>query len=148
MNRLTLFAPLALLAACSEEPTLDDPAQNNAQAIGPLGVPDPVESAPAVTPNPEAATDTIPAPFLGDWSAKAEDCGKGGDVTRLTIAPDELRFYESSASVTGVAGSRQEIKVTARYTGEGESWIATRSFVLAEDNETLTSEGMTRVRCP
>ncbi len=144
MIRLTLILPLILVAACSQEPALDDMTQNNAQEMEPLSLPDPVESSPTAT----AASDTIPAPFQGAWSAKATDCGKGGDVTRLTIAPGELRFYESSASVTGVTGTRQEIRVAARYIGEGETWEATRTFTLSADGNSLTSDGMTRVRCP
>ena len=144
MIRLTLMLPLALVAACSQEPALDDVTQNNTQEAEPLSLPDPVEP----SPTPAGATDTIPAPFQGEWSAKAADCGKGGDVTRLTLAPGELRFYESSADVTGVTGTRQEIKVSARYTGEGETWDATRTFRLSADGNSLTSDGMTRVRCP
>lgn len=144
MNRLTLIMPLVLVAACSQEPTLDDMTQNNTQEMEPLSLPDPVEPSPTAT----AVADTIPASFHGTWSAKAADCGKGGDVTRLTIAPGELRFYESSASVTGVTGTGQEIRVAARYTGEGETWEATRTFTLSADRNALTSDGMTRVRCP
>ncbi|MCR5871780.1 MULTISPECIES: hypothetical protein [unclassified Sphingomonas] len=144
MIRLTLMLPLALVAACSQEPVLDDVTQNNMQEAEPLSLPDPVEPSPV----PVSGTDTIPAPFQGDWSAKASDCGKGNDVTRLTIAPGELRFYESSASVTGVTGTRGEIKVSARYTGEGETWDATRTFMLSADGNSVTSDGMTRVRCP
>lgn len=144
MIRLTLILPLALVAACSQEPALDDPPQNNTQDAEQVSLPDPVEP----TPTPADATDTIPAPFQGEWSAKTADCGKGSDVTRLTIAPGELRFYESSASVTGVTGTRGEIKVSARYTGEGETWDATRIFALSPDGNRLMSDGMTRVRCP
>jgi len=143
MIRRTLILPLALVAACSQEPVLDDVTQNNAQEMEPLSLPDPV----ATTSAPAGATDTIPSLFQGAWSAKAADCGKGSDVTRLTIAPGELRFYESSASVTGVTGNRQEIRVSARYTGEGETWEATRTFTLSADGNSLTSDGMTRVRC-
>lgn len=144
MNRLTLIMPLVLAAACSQEPTLDDMTQNNAQEMEPLSLPDPVEPSPTAT----AGADTIPAPFHGTWSAKAAGCGKGGDVTRLTIAPEELRFYESGASVTGVTGAGQEIRVAARYTGEGETWEATRTFTLSADGNELMSDGMKRVRCP
>lgn len=144
MNRLTLILPLALVSACSQEPVLDDMTQNNTQEMVPLSLPDPVEPRPTAT----AGADTIPAPFHGNWSAKAADCGKGGDVTRLTIAPGELRFYESSASVTGVTGAGQEIRVAARYTGEGETWEATRTFTLSADGNALMSDGMKRVRCP
>lgn len=143
MIRLTLIMPLALVAACSQEPALDDVTQNNTQDAEQVSLPDPVEP----TPTPADATDTIPAPFQGEWSAKTADCGKGSDVTRLTIAPGELRFYESSASVTGVTGNRQEIRVSARYIGEGETWEATRTFTLSADGNALMSDGMKRVRC-
>ncbi|MFL9842504.1 hypothetical protein ABS767_16155 [Sphingomonas sp. ST-64] len=153
MNRLipcALLAPLALLAACSGEPVLNDVTQNNAQEMEPLSLPDPVEPAP--TPSASASTAAvaaeIPEAFRGRWSGKAGDCGKGSDITRLEITPAELRFYESSGTVTGIEGEGAEIAVTARYTGEGEAWTATRSFELSPDGKTLTSEGMARVRCP
>lgn len=139
-----LIFPLALVAACSQEPVRDNAIQTNVQEAEPVSPSDPV----APTATPAAATDTIPAPFQGDWSAKAADCGTGSDVTRLTIAPGELRFYESSASVTAVTGTRQEIQVAARYSGEGETWEETRTFTLSTDGNSLTSDGMTRVRCP
>ena len=141
MIRLTLILPLALVAACSQEPALDDVTQNNTQEMEPLSLPDPVAPSPT-------ATATIPAAFQGAWSANAADCGKGSDVTRLKITPNELRFYESSAAVTSVSGLGSEIKVSARYTGEGETWEATRTFALSEDGSTLTLDGMPRVRCP
>ncbi len=146
MNRLIFFAPLALLAAGSEEPVMNDVTQNNAQAMEPLSLPDPVEPEPTPSATTAAVAAEIPEAFRGAWSAKAADCGKGSDITRLEIAPGELRFYESSGTVTRVEGAGQEIAVTARYTGEGETWTATRNFVL--NGEMLTSEGMARVRCP
>lgn len=147
MNRLILFAPFALLAACSEEPALNDVTQNNAQAMEPLSLPDPVEPTPTASVARDAAAE-IPQAFRGEWSEIAADCGKGSNVTRLELTPDEVRFYESSGAVTAVSGADREIAVTARFTGEGETWTATRSFVLGEDGQTLTSQGMTRVRCP
>ncbi|WP_422057102.1 hypothetical protein [Sphingomonas sp.] len=143
MIRLPLILPLALVAACSQEPVLEDVTQNNAQAMEPMGRPDPVASAPAQT-----AAGTIPAAYHGKWSANAADCGKEGDVTRLTIAPRELRFYESSAAVTAVSSTDQSISVTARYTGEGETWEATRTLALSGDGSSLTVDGMPRARCP
>ncbi len=141
MIRLTLILPLALVAACSQEPVRDNAAQNVTQEAEP-----PRQTKP-VAPSPTTAA-TIPAAFQGAWSANAADCGKGSDVTRLTIAPNELRFYESSAAVTSVSGTGPQIKVSARYTGEGETWEATRTFALSEDGDTLTLDGMPRVRCP
>jgi hypothetical protein len=150
MIRLTVIATFALVAACSQEPAPDDGIASAEQEAGQRTAPSPSPSPspPAPSPVPAEATDTIPAGFQGHWSARAADCGKGGDVTRLTIAPAELRFYESSAAVTAVTGTRQEIRVAARYRGEGESWEATRTFALSADGRRLTSDGMTRVRCP
>lgn len=150
MIRLTVIASLALVAACAQDPAPDNGIGNAEQDAGQRAAPSPAPTpAPvAASPVPAEATDTIPVGFQGDWSARAADCGKGGDVTRLTIAPSELRFYESSAAVTAVTGTRQEIRVAARYRGEGESWEATRTFTLSADGNRLTSDGMTRVRCP
>lgn len=144
MIRLTLILPLALLAACSQEPAAPDvETRNNAQEATPPSLPEPAESSP-----PRTAAGTIPAAFHGRWSANAADCEKEGDVTRLTIAPRELRYYESSADVTAVSGTGPSISVTARYTGEGETWDATRNLALSDDGSSLTVDGMPRVRCP
>jgi hypothetical protein len=143
MIRLTLILPLALVAACSQEPASDAVTQNNAQQAEPLSRPEPAASSPA-----PAKGSTIPAAFHGRWSANAVDCENEGDVTRLTISPRELRFYESSADVTAVSGTDQAISVSARYTGEGETWDATRTLALSDDGSSLTVDGMPRVRCP
>ena len=143
MIRLTLILPLALVAACSQEPASDAVTQNNAQQAEPLSRPEPAASSPA-----PANGSTIPAAFHGRWSANAVDCENEGDVTRLTISPRELRFYESSADVTAVSGTDRAISVSARYTGEGETWDATRTLALSDDGSSLTVDGMPRVRCP
>ncbi|MBA4763824.1 hypothetical protein [Sphingomonas sp.] len=146
MNRSIWLMPLILFSACSQEPTLEDVTQNNMQEAERPTPPDPVATTSAESTS-DGAIAEIPKAFHGNWSANVADCGKGSDVTRLTIAPTELRFYESTADIIGVVASGPEIRVTARYAGEGETWDQTRVFTLSADGDVLTSEGMTRARC-
>lgn len=146
MTRSIWLIPLILFSACSQEPALNDVTQNNMQEGERPSPADSAEATPAEGATEVASTE-IPTAFHGNWSANVADCGKGSDVTRLTIAPTELRFYESTADIIGVVATGPEIRVTARYAGEGETWDQTRVFTLSADGDILTSEGMARARC-
>lgn len=90
----------------------------------------------------------IPVGFQGRWSETRAACGKPGDMSRLTIDRDRLIFYESEGKVTGIALlGLDEIRVDARYEGEGESWSKRSRLRLADGGQALTLDGMKRVRC-
>ncbi|MBX3594437.1 hypothetical protein [Sphingomonas sp.] len=146
MRNAFLLAVPAVLAACSGEPALKDPTQNNSVAAEPLGMPDAGQPAPpsSATPAPVAE---IPEAFRGEWNRVAADCGTDRNASRLRVEAGSLRFYESSGTVEDVAGKGRTITVRARYSGEGQTEERTTRFSLSQDGKTLRSEGMDRVRC-
>lgn len=139
-----------VLTACSQQPA---PSVANGSVERPIApgpeVPLPTSAAsPSASPAPAARAGTIPERFRGEWNRVPADCGTGGNDSRLRIEPTRLRFHESSGEVASVRGEGRTITVRARYTGEGETWEADRSFTLSGDGKTLTSDGMARTRCP
>lgn len=150
MKRSILLALPLALAACSEEPaappdandSVERPATPEPEAPAPTPVASPSAS-PAATP---AAM--IPGRFRGEWNRVAADCGTGRNDSRLRIEPGRVRFYESSGEVVSVREEGRTVTVRARFTGEGETWEADRSFTLSADGDTLISDGMKRTRCP
>lgn len=96
----------------------------------------------------EGAAGIIPAGFQGRWSNSQASCAKPGDLSRLTVKEDTLVFYESEGKVTDIRQlAPGEIRVDARYTGEGETWSRTSNLRLSADNRVLTLDGQRRVRC-
>ena len=93
---------------------------------------------------------SIPAAFHGVWAATETDCEPPAE-TRLEIAADRLRFYESSGPVSAVeAREPAEILITIPLTGEGAASIRTFRYRLLEDGQVLfdVRNGLTRRRCP
>ena len=92
------------------------------------------------------AAHVIPAGFLGRWSETQASCAKPGDMSRLTIYADTLVFYESQGKVTAVRQTGpDEIRIDARYQGEGESWSRSSQLRLADKG--LVLDGTKRVKC-
>jgi len=103
-----------------------------------------------VTPPGEAAAAvrTVPAAYRGRWAGSAAACAREGDDMRLQVTADSLVFYESEGHVTRVdslPGDR--LRVTASYSGEGESWTRTSTLALSGGGDVLTLDGARRVRC-
>lgn len=147
MKRSILLALPLVLAACSEEPAAPPDANDSA---GRPATPEPAAPSPTPAASPSAglAVATIPARFRGEWNRVAADCGTGRNDSRLRIEPERLRFYESSGEVVSVREDGRTVTVRARFTGEGETWEADRSFTLSADGDTLISDGTKRTRCP
>ena len=147
--RIHVIALALLLAAgCTAQDTDTDttaPA-NDAQAPTPA-VPEPVPT-PEPVPEPPT-TDTVPAQFQGDYAADIAACTAPGHVTRLTITDSRIEFHESSGEITAVEANGNDIDITARLTGEGETREAASSFRLSDDGLTLTDtvNGLARQRC-
>jgi len=96
----------------------------------------------------EAAANQLPAAFQGRWASSAADCARQGDDMRLQVKGDSLIFYESEGSVSRVdrlAAGR--VRVTARYSGEGETWTRSSTLALSGNGDVLTLDGTRRVRC-
>lgn len=135
-HTLTMISLSALLgaAACSE------PAP-------PAPIPSEAAPPPADWPNVENG---VPAAFQGVWAASAADCEKPAE-TRLEIATDHLRFYESSGPVASVeATGPDEIHVTVSLSGEGAAAQRSFRYRLIRDGSTLfdVRNGLERLRCP
>lgn len=134
-----------MLAACSQDavPSSVTNEVERPTAPGPEApLPTPVAS-PIATP-----ANTIPAVFHGEWNRLVADCGTGRNDSQLRIEARQLRFYESSGAVLSVREEGRTIVVRARYAGEGQTWEAERRFTLSADGETLSADGLKRLRCP
>src|SRR5690606_26065415 len=155
-NALAVLAVAALLCACNAP---DD------------GAPDRAADATVGSPGPDAASDQPPAPpparypededdghdigdidvperYRGDWAADAAACERRGDVSRLHIDDDDIRFHESSGPILVFTEDGSSLTLTARLTGEGETREATYAFTLSADGISLADANcFARVRC-
>lgn len=133
-------------------------AQDSSTATGATAPPvaDTPATAPAPTtpPQPEPlpeppAANTVPEQFQGDYAADIAACTAPGHVTRLTIGDSRIEFHESSGEIIAVEARGNDIDITARLTGEGETREAASSFRLSDDGQTLTDtvNGLARQRC-
>jgi len=91
----------------------------------------------------------IPAAFLGEWNVDLQACGSGNNDSRLRIEPRRVHFYESVGNVQGVTVvNDRSIKVSASFSGEGQTWTDEVAFVLSRSGNDLNSGDITRHRCP
>ena len=161
MKPLLLALAIAALVACNDAtppsdaapatpPAADAPPADAAPPPdGDTGVP-PVDDGEADDDDAsDDVTGTIPASFRGEWNTDAAACGSGGNESRLVIAADTIRFYESSGPVQSASVDDNELTVVVRLTGEGETRDATYRFRLSADGRTLTDadSGLARQRC-
>ena len=161
MKPLLLAFAITALMACNDAtppsdatpttpPAADTPPADAAPPPPPTGVP-PVDD----NDNDDAddgdddVAGTIPARFHGEWNTDAAACGSGSNDSRLVIAADTIRFYESSGPVQSASVDDNELTVVVRLTGEGETRDATYRFRLSADGRTLTDadSGLARQRC-
>ncbi len=90
----------------------------------------------------------MPASFQGRWTQDSASCGRPGDPTRLQVRRESLIFHESVARITRVDPvGPDEVRITATYRGEGETWSRDSRLRLSDGDRTLTLDGMKRVRC-
>lgn len=145
--RLSAIAVGVLLAAgcTAQDADTAAPAAPDATVPAPEPAPSPApEPAPA---QPDATT--VPTRFQGDYAANVDACASPGHVSHLAITASRIEFHESSGGITSVDASGNDIDLTARVTGEGETRDVGYSFSLSDDGLTLTDtvNGMARVRC-
>ena len=167
MKPLLLAFAIAALVACNDA----TPPSDATPATPPAADTPPADAAPPPPPNGDTgvppvddddnddadqdddANDdvvgTIPARFRGEWNTDTAACGSGSNDSRLVIAADTIRFYESSGPVQSASADDNELTVVVRLTGEGETRDATYRFRLSADGRTLTDadSGLARQRC-
>lgn len=94
----------------------------------------------------------IPAPFLGEWNEDSSACGTANNDSKLVIKPGVLYFYESQGHVRKIVQHNPEaITVTMSFSGEGQVWDDTSTFVLWGTDGLSTGSGnekFIRYRCP
>ena len=151
---LTTLALAALLCGCNA--TDDDRAAAGAAVddatVGtpPPGDPNAASDQPPVPPVDDGIAEVeVPERFRGDWAASAAACNQPGEVSRLHVGDDDIRFHESEGPIVSVSASGDTATVEARLTGEGETRVASYTFTLSADGNTLTdsTNGFARVRC-
>lgn len=164
MKPLLLAFAIAALVACNDA----TPPSDAMSTTPPATDAPPVDTAPPPPPNGDTGVPpvddddhddadddeddvagTIPARFHGEWNTDAAACGSGSNDSRLVIAADTIRFYESSGPVQSASVDDNELTVVVRLTGEGETRDATYRFRLSADGRTLTDadSGLARQRC-
>ena len=160
MKRAFALCALAALAACGRESDEKGSAQPEILSnIVEEAVPEAGEAAPsgkgvAGEENPAGAevaspADRIPAALRGRWTGLADACGDRAAALELNIGPDNLVFHESVGQVEAVErGEDGDMRVTAAFTGEGESWTRTLTLRPSADGATLTivNDGTATVR--
>ena len=164
MKPLLLAFAIAALVACNDA----TPPSDAMSTTPPATDAPPADTAPPPPPNGDTGVPpvddddhddadddeddvagTIPARFHGEWNTDAAACGSGSNDSRLVIAADTIRFYESSGPVQSASVDDNELTVVVRLTGEGETRDATYRFRLSADGRTLTDadSGLARQRC-
>lgn len=151
---LAIAGAVLALTACRDDAPSDEPtaaASDTASSAPGPGTPD-LASPPAdETPAPPAPSpaNTVPPRFQGSYASDAAACADPAHESRLAITAESIQFHESSGPITKVSSGENEISLTARLTGEGETREASYSYRLADDGGTLTDvgSGMVRHRC-
>lgn len=102
----------------------------------------------------ERSVAPIPAQFIGEWNSHRPDCGTDENDSMLVIGPNHLTYWESDGPVESVVvKSQSEIELTAKLSGEDETWIAEQHLRLSPDGDELTwvnpsGPDFVRHRCP
>lgn len=134
----TILVLSLLLAGCNATPPPSAPDTGKDRGSA-------ARSAPA--PVPDAAP-AVPERYRGDWAADASACKRPGEVSRLHIGSDGIRFHESGGPIVSAEEHGDTLAITARLTGEGETRAASYAFTLSPDGSTLTDAGgYARRRC-
>ena len=153
-----LTAALLCLSACAPQaestPAGSEPGVAAASAAQPLAA-SPAQPLAALTEAPTAAPASaeIPPPFQGYWS---DDCQSASSQNQLRIEAREIAFFESGGEVRAVVVRGDDIALIVDMYGEGEEWLATQTFKLMDNGQTLVDTGnvyaedgkpMVRKRC-
>ena len=97
------------------------------------------------------AAPPIPRAFVGEWSKDPAKCGESGDESYLRIEAHRFQFWESSGPVRAAVTRGRELAVILELSGEGETWLDARNFVVSAHGSRLVSttggERFERFRC-
>ena len=84
--------------------------------------------------------DSVPARFLGEWSAGTRACGADWDESILVIKPRHITYWGSVGPIKAVVtNGPREIMLIAELSGEGETWLSASHFRLSADGNALTA---------
>lgn len=75
-------------------------------------------------------------PLDGVYNLDPAACGDAGSLTRLTIADNQFRFYESRCSIGGTGNNNNGPQTLLDCTGEGEHFF--RLVQLRQQSDRLT----------
>lgn len=140
---------LLLAAGCSAPDTDPTPMPDVEPAATAPAAPSPDPAAIPTPPDADDPTTGVPVRFQGDYAANVAACTTAGHVSHLSVTATRIEFHESSGDITSAEAAGNDIEITARVTGEGETRDVGYSFALSDDGGTLTDtvNGMARVRC-
>lgn len=90
--------------------------------------------------NAAERVDSVPAHFLGEWSADTRACGSDAGDSMLVIKSRHILYWGSSGPIKAVVtrGPR-EIMLISELSGEGETWLGNSHFTLSADGNALTA---------
>ena len=146
-----LTAALLCLSACAPQaeptPAGSESGVAAASAAQPLAasLAQPLAAPPALA--------EIPPPFQGYWR---DNCQAAVSQNQLRIEAREIAFFESGGDVRAVVVRGDDIALIVDMYGEGEEWLATQTFKLMDNGQTLVDTGniyaedgkpMVRKRC-
>lgn len=164
-RRLATALALAALSSCGQEQDDASLSSNIANVTQPMA--DNADDAVMETETPDMSANespaagisaspvdraTIPARLHGEWTGLKSACNDPGDPLRLSISGQALRYYESVGEATSVAPAEKDaVIVTARFSGEGDSWTRAQILSVSPDGQRLTittnGEPVIRKRC-
>jgi hypothetical protein len=127
----------AALAACGEpdDTAAVEPAPAAAPPASYSATPPPgVELPPSqTTPGP------IPPEFRHVWAIEAADCTREPALTRITIAPGAVKFYEGRSEVVSATAPHEgALTMEVAHSSEGTTARETHALVLDDSGAKLT----------
>jgi hypothetical protein len=129
---------LLALAACDRGTQGADATAEEAAAKGDLAANSSV--APTSSASTGAEITQIPAAIRGRWGLVPADCEPGRDDAKglLTITADNLEFYESVGTLSGIREAAEDrIRASFDFVGEGMEWKRDMSLEAQDGGSTL-----------
>lgn len=101
---------------------------------------------------PAATLSEVPGSFVGQWEQSLADCAAGG-AWSVTVTPHEVRFPDSTITVTGVAPDGEDAaRVDGKFRSADAEWEGAVRLELGAGGKELSvvngSQLAPRVKCP